>query len=410
MEIDKILYHKGDVSDADVDTSHVIRQTLNEGINEGGVLCFHIQPDPERFTELNNILLKLQVGILDHRNRPPAFTHDSFTFLDGNGMHSLFSTVEVRINDQVASTMTNYPYSAILSRYLGCSQELREGLWDKFDGTWDMTTFGKSSQLNHIHGWAEENRCDRVILNKTLIGRIYSDILMSARQYLPPNTDLKIVLRRAPDAFSLVTNRDNVLHKLSIANASLLIKRVKLRASAVPRALASIQSGGQITFNRLTCSVISINEGSRVFRWLNCLNNAPLPNRIYVAFVAQNSFYGDITQLSTYFENLNLASIAFKLNGRDLLVTPIRTTFVKDDDGNVQTAHSDALEGYLSIAEIMNQVSDQTTPLRLGYLSYLKGATIYALELGKCGEKFGSAGSMDIEVNTVLPFSQPLIC
>ena len=140
--------------------------------------------------------------------------------------------------------------------------------------------------------------------------------------------------------------------------------------------------------------------GSSVFRWLNCLNNAPLPNRVYVAFVAQESVYGRLTRTSSFFECLNMRSLNFKLNGRDLLVEPIRTSFSRDPaNGNIQPGQSDARDGYLSLIEVWNQIADKTMPARFSYANYFRGFLVYALEMSKCGEKTGGVGgSLDVEV------------
>ena len=88
-----------------------------------------------------------------------------------------------------------------------------------------------------------------------------------------------------------------------------------------------------------------------------------------------------------------------KLNGRDLLVDPIRTHFERDaTTGILDRAKTDSLEGFLTVAEVLNLVSDQTQPIRLNHEAYLQGMTIYAIELGKCGEKSGSNGYLDLEL------------
>jgi hypothetical protein len=221
---------------------------------------------------------------------------------------------------------------------------------------------------------------------------------MSSRQYLPPGVVLGVNLRRAPDHFSLQSPTAGKQYRLMITSASLYLKRLKIRDSVIPRAVESVRSGGRLTYNRLECRVIGIPTGSTFFNWLNVLNNDVLPNRIYVAFVFQTALYGNLNQISTYFEDMRMQSLNVKLNGRDLLVEPIRTTFAHGTDYALDLAKSDARDSYLTILEVLNQVSDQTSSLRIDYSSYQKGSFLSAIELGKCGEKSGSRGSLDIEV------------
>jgi len=120
---------------------------------------------------------------------------------------------------------------------------------------------------------------------------------------------------------------------------------------------------------------------------------------LYLAFVSQDSIFGKLTRISSVLEPLNVASINFKLNGRDLLVEPIKMTVALNDDGKVNGLKSNVRMGYLSIVEILNQVSDQTSTVRLSLNDYMQGSMLYAIELGKCGELGASnSGHLDVEV------------
>ena len=234
--------------------------------------------------------------------------------------------------------------------------------------------------------------------NSIFLGRIYSDVLMSSRQYLPPGVLLSIHLRRAPEAFSLLSNKDELSYMMVIKSASVYIRRHRLPDALTKQVLSSIRGGQSLTFNRLETRLMSIPRTSTMFLWPNLLNGTPLPNRIYVAFVSHASLYGSQTRHSTYFENLNLATLNLKLNGRDLLVDPIRTKFVASANGEVDTSKSKWNEGLLSVVEVLNQVSDQTSPLRLSSDMYIKGMSIYAIELSMCGEESGNPGNLDLEL------------
>ena len=393
--LSRLSYDPATATDVETDVSFTVKQTISQGINDGGVLAFRLPPDHDRFTDLNTVILRLEVNLVDADGE--EVEDDKVVCLDTGGMHSIFSSCDVRFNEEVVSTMTAYPYTAALSRYLGCSTSLRDGVMDTLDGTHNpiqgFSDIGTSEAFKAVYK-ARKSR----ITNSVLIGRIYSDVLMSSRQYLPPGVSLGIDLRRAPDHFSLMST-ENDRYKMNIKSASIYVRRLKLRPSIAPRIMEGLKGGGGITFNRLETRVMAVTKGVQVFRWLDCLNSASLPNRIYVGFVAQSSFYGTIGQLSTYFEPLNMSSLNIKLNGRDLLVEPIHTLFVRDGtSGKIDRAKSNAMEGFLTIAEVLNQVSDQTQPIRINHEAYLQGMTIYAIELGKCGEKSGSSGALDLEV------------
>jgi hypothetical protein len=392
-----VSYTTSDVKDVETDVGFTLKQTINQGLNDGGVLSFVIPADPERFTDLNTILLRLELGV--RKANGTALDATDEVFIDGGGMHSLFSSCDVRFNGEVVSSMTAYPYTTALSRYLGSTQDARMNIWDAMDGSWDWARRGKSD-LREAAGLLPAALVPvkaRVGNQSVVIGRVYSDVLMSSRQYLPPGVTLGIDLRRGPEHFALCGIAAGGNFKVVIQSASLYVKRLHLAPAITSKVNEVLRDGGGcLTYNRLETRILSIPQGSQVFRWLNCLNNAPLPNRIYVGFVAQTSLYGQLTQASTYFENLNMASLSVKLNGRDILVEPIKTRFSKTN-GSTVAASSDGRAGFLTLIEAMNQVTDQTAPMRLNYLNYMYGTTIFAVELGKCGEKSGSSGALDLE-------------
>jgi hypothetical protein len=407
MEVARLNYGSSVVSDAESDVGFFVKSTL-AGPNSSSVLSFRIPADAERFTDLNSVMLRIELRVLKASGENLDDTDD--VFLDFNGIHSLFSSCDVRLNKEIVSSMTSYPYSAALCRFLGSATEVRRMVWESLDGTYSSSFFGKSDI-----GMGEDDpdmgpTCDmlssqikQVAKSKslTLYGRVYSDFFTSCRQYLPPGVEIGVDLRRAVDNFSLCTPHKDKSYRIAVDNASLYLRRLTLRPSVVPRVLDSLKSGATLLFNRLDTRIMSVPVGMTVVRWLDCLNGAALPNRIYVGFVSQRSLYGSLTQLSTYFENLGISSFNVKLNGRDLLVEPCTTKFVKDEKDSTNPATSDARNGYLSVMDVLNLVEDQSGPVRLSYSTYLLGTTFFALELGKCGEKSGSSGAIDLEVCTL---------
>ena len=46
----------------------------------------------------------------------------------------------------------------------------------------------------------------------------------------------------------------------------------------------------------------------------------------------------------------------------------------------------------------MDMIRDQAGNTRMSYDSWVQGGTIFAIELSKCGQKSGEAGSLDLEM------------
>lgn len=393
----KLDYARREVVDVEQEVSHPIKVTLTQGLNAGAVLNFTFPADHGRFTDLSSALLVVELQV--QRSNGTPITATDHVIFDANGLHSLFTSCEVRFEDRIVSTMTHYPYTSTLSRLLGCAQDSRSYIWDELDGTWNYTSerVRQSSALGETLQPADrrviragEQRC-------IFVGRVFSDILMTSRQLLPPSISLSVALRRAHDHFSIVCPNDNRKYNVMLHSAAMYIRRLKLHPTLTTNAISAANSGGCITYNRLETRCVAIPQGSEIFRYQNCLNSGPLPNRLYIAFLAQSSLYGQLTQYCTYFEDLNIRELSVKVNGRDIQTEPIEAEFEKDDAGNVRFDAGQHLMGYLSIIEILDQTTNLCSPVRLSHLNWKNGCTIFALELGKCGVKNSAGGALDIE-------------
>ena len=389
-------YGKVEVEDVESEVTNIVKQTLDRGLSDSGVLSFRIPADIERFTDLARIYMRVELQV--RKGNGEALTADEVVCLDSGGFHSLFSSCDVSFNGEVISSMSSYPYSTLLSRLLGCSERVREDVWGEMDGSWNYIM--DKNDLSELPPmlFNTQNRLTGTKGNRgQFYGRIHSDVLMSCRQYLPPGISLGIEMRRLNESFSLIAPKGDF--GVDILSASIYVPRLRLSDHITRSALLSLEDGmANLTFNRLETRMLGVAATSLEWRWGNINNFAPLPNRLYFALVPQKAVYGTISRASTYFDSLALTSFNLKLNGRGILVEPIRMDFKYNDSGAIDEDKSDIKDGYMSIINVLNCVSNQVETLRLSPTRYRMGGTIYAVELGRCGEKGGAAGVLDVEV------------
>jgi hypothetical protein len=53
MEVDRLNYSKGDASESESDVSYMVKQTVTQGCNDGGLISFRFPADPERYLLLS---------------------------------------------------------------------------------------------------------------------------------------------------------------------------------------------------------------------------------------------------------------------------------------------------------------------------------------------------------------------
>jgi len=427
-----------------------IRAVLDKGINDGAVLSYRIPADMNKFTDLNNTMLEISFKItrpnlepidrpLPRPAKPPppkkpknddagattsqtedkdefVFTPDPVYF-DAGGIHSLFSSVELYLNDNLVSNMTSFPWTSALCRYIGTSKSIRQEVFDKIDGTGEAFQLKQASFVYEKEDGTAQTAVNRWLKTRpqeglfTFKARVLCDFFCSVRQLLPPGVQIRLDLRRGADHVALATSQpthaqvEGKMFRVHIESATLILDRVQLTPDDTSRALGLLKAGNlHMVYTQLETKVNIINKNTLYYNWLDCLNGASSPNRMYFAFISQSAYYGDITKCSTYFEHANLSSLQMKLDGRPLLIKPITTSFVTetdsnaDDFGDLNVQSSEAIEGYMSLCQIFDQISNPLAPHRIGYKEYLSGGTIYGLELSKCGEKQGSTGTYDLHL------------
>lgn len=403
MDVNRLHYSDLSILDAEEDVADTIKVSLDREPDEHSVLAFRFPADAERFTDLSSAMLEVETKIVRKDGKAWEDNKD-FCFLEPGGVQSLWSSCEVHFNGSCVSNMSLYPYTTALVRYLGLAKSSREAIFDVFGGSWAPGT--KKADITN----PKPSITDFLLQNKlfaggkiTLSGPIYSDILQTSRQLLPSGFSIDIILRRASEDFSMASPiRNTTNYRLEIVNASVSLKRLRLRPglkSSLGRALSLNRAC--MVYNRLSNRVSVVPKGIVTWRWNDVLASGPIPNRIYLGFVAQKSFYGDINHLATFFDNHGASSYNIRLNGRELLSDPIQAKIEKAHGKTL--ASSDAKQVYKSLLEIMGFMGGQKLqqePLRLTYHDVISnGIFIVAFELGKSGRKPGSSGAvLDIEV------------
>ena len=388
-------YGKVEVDDVESEVTHIVKQTLDRGLSQYGVLNFRIPADDERFTDLTRIYMRVELEVT--KGNGESLGDEDIVCLDQGGMHSLFSSCDVSFNGEVVSSMSQYPYSTLLCRLLGATERIREDVWSSLDGSWgvymdkdDLSTLAPA--LFYM-----QNRASRKYNRVHFYGRIHSDVLMSSRQYLPPGVSLGVEMRRKNAAFSLIAPSGDF--EVGILSASIFVPRLRLSDTITHMAMSSVEGEvANLTFNRLETRMANIAAAEPGWQWRNIVNYGPLPNRIYFALVPQKAVYGTISRASSYFDTLALSSFNVKLDGRDILVDPMKMDFRYTDTGTIDIENSDVKDGYMSIVNVLNYVANQVEPVRITNSRFCMGGTIYAVELGRCGEKGGSVGVLDVEL------------
>ena len=401
--LNRLRYHFDDPSTAEsqggCEQVHWIRICLDSHINTSRVLRFAVPPDAHCFTDPNSIHLKLVMRIL--RSDGELCDSSDQVFMGPMAAASVFRSSQVFLNGYALEPNTAYSMVAALSNYLSMSTTSRTTMWQHLAGV-EAPDYPRSG-LRPEDAGSFIAGIQRVANSKhfSLVSRLHIDALNSMTQLIPPGFKLEIELNRAPDSFPICSMSEDKSrsYRLEIETASLFCRRVRMAAPTLSRCLQSLSNGGQFRYNRLATAITSISPDVTNFTWSNVWNNSNLPFALYLVFIDQSAWNGDLSKLPNYFETAGIVSVNFRLNGRDIMPEPYRCNFQYLGDGeSVDVMASEASEPYLGLVRLLNSLENPNTTASLSFRSFVSGAMHYSLLLNSCGGRRMEAGSIDLEL------------
>lgn len=363
-------------------------------------LDFTINGSGQDYVDLGNTQIYVRVQI----------TKGDGTLIDANShvspinllLHSMFSEVELKLNDVIVSSCNGtYPYRAMLETLLSYGSAAKQsqltcalyykdtaGGHDESDPhDANLTNSALKARYDHI---AAGRTCD-------LIGPLHLD-MMHQNRYLPNDVTIKIKLTRSKDAFVLMSDAQNPTFKLKIVDCKLYVRKIRISPSVFLAHANALQvSNMKFPLRRVICKSYTIASGSR-----DHINehifSGHLPSRLILCCVDNIAYNGSFKHSPFNFKHMNISSIKVYMDGQSQQIKPIETNFT---DG-------DYVHGYLSLYTA-NLKYRQDEDLDISRSDYPKGYTIFCFDLSpdmNDGANFDLArdGSLRVE----LKFSQNL--
>ena len=315
---------------------------------------------------------------------------DATTKLDGNDqsnvapvnnfLHSLFRQVDVYLNGkQVTPAMGTYTYRSYIETLLNYDVSAKQsqfssalyykdtaGQMDKngalassktfnyrtagtfdFDGK-STTTQNASDKLYVVPtgnvGFAKRHQFIKNGNRFVLSGPIFSDIFMTDRLLLNM-MDLKVVLNRSSDAFSLMDLNDPAIeHKVQLTDVVLKVRKVKVDQSVsdgVERMLK--QTPALYPIRRVECKILTIPANQPNTRQDNIFSGI-IPNSFVVGLVHVDASTGEYGKNPYNFAHFGVTSVSLTANGQEIPFKLLTLKYPKDPDGKIDPANDTELD------------------------------------------------------------------
>jgi hypothetical protein len=311
---------------------HPIAATLDAGPIE-----FNVPGTGDDYLDLANTYLHLSVKV--QKNDKTQIANDAKVGPANLLLHTLFSQVDVSLNDKlVSSSSATYHYRAYLETLLNYGKAAKETQLTA--AGWYKDTSGAMDDIDMITnvGLASRHRLASGSKTIDLVGRLHSDIFFQEKLLLS-GVGMRIKLARNKDSMVLMANDATTFYRISIQKAVLRVRKVRVApAVALSHAKALEHANAKYPINRVECKAFSISANSLDVTQENVFMGQ-IPSRVVVGLVDHDAFNGNFKKNLFNFKNYKLTKMSLQLDAQDQPVKPIYCNF---DDNTF-------IEAYMSL-------------------------------------------------------------
>ena len=346
-------------------------------ITESGPIDFYVSGSGEEYLDLARTQLFVKAKIVKADGTDlEATTQVGPTNLF---LHSLLSKVDVSLNERLISSSTNtYAYRAMLETLLNYGDEAKKSQLT-------MSLFYKDTpgKMDTVNPLAEDDDANlglkaRFAFTKSsnivdMMGAIHSDVFFQELRLLLNGVNLRIKLNRAKNSFCLLSSATTPNFKVSITEAILYVRKVKVASSiTLGHAAALRHTTAKYPLRRVDCKVLTIPRGFSSFNPDNIFLGR-IPKRIVFGLVDTEAFNGSYTTNPFNFKHYNLSQVGVYVDGEQIPRKPLTLKFDADGGQNFMAGFQTLFSG---IGKLSQDAGNQ-----IARGDYGSGHTLFCFDL-----------------------------
>ena len=287
-----------------------------------------------------------------------------------NFLHSLFRQVDVYLNGkQVTPAMGTYAYRSYIETLLNYDVSAKESQFSSAlyykDTAGQMDKVGalaSSKTLNYKNasdapasdklyvpesgnvGFAKRHQFIKNRNRFVLSGPIFADIFMTDRLLLNM-MDLKVVLNRSSDAFSLMDLNDPAIEpKVQLSDVVLKVRKVKVDQSVSDGVEHMLkQTPALYPIRCVECKILTIPANLPNVRQDNIFSGI-IPNSFVVGLVHVDATTGEYNKNPYNFQHFGVTSVSLTANGQEIPFKLLTLKYPKDPEGKIDSANDAELD------------------------------------------------------------------
>ena len=369
-EVDLFL---GPLVQSCVDRSQFIQFFPVSNITPGGPIEFSMSGASDEFTDLRNSFVEVS-GQITRANGDPLEDDDHVGPVN-LFLQALFSQIDLSLNDKLVSSATNTnPYRAMMTTLFTYGSDAKDSQLQS--QLFFKDTAGSMDQVNpqaardaRNHGLATRFSYCRNSRTFELMGPLHLDLCCQDRLILN-GVNIRIRMNRSKNAFCLVSSVADADYKVTITEASLHVRKVKLHNDVFLGIVTALQRTPALYhINRVECKVLSIPSGQMTFN-PDDVFLGQIPKRIVIGLVENTAFNGVFNRNPFNFQHFHATQVGVYVNGESTPMKALQLNFNQ----------SRYLKGYMSLFLGTGQLFHDKG-IQIQREEYPQGYTLYAFDL-----------------------------
>ena len=241
-------------------------------------------------------------------------------------LHSLFSQVDLSLNDSLVTPSTStYAYRAYLETLLSYGPAAKESQLTA--ALWYKDTAGHMDALDDNEGLTKrKNHTNRSAVVE-MTGKLHLDLFFQDR-YILNKVAAKLRLVRSKDAFCLMS--DGTEYKVHLVDVALFVYKVNVNES-IALQHAKLMERGNMNYpiRRVNTKVFTISRGDMTHTQEN-LFLGQLPKRIVLGCIDNAAGNGSWKLNPFNFNHFNLNYLSLKVDGNPIPAKPLTPDFARN--------------------------------------------------------------------------------
>lgn len=285
--------------------SHIVTVRPISNTNSNGPYTFEFAPTPDKFSDAKSLELCGRVRIVirkDNNSEIETLTANDLVSTVNNIFHSLFSSIEVYVNDLLITDPSSnwYSFRSYIEKLLTFSKNTKtvqlsgrgyfQDTHTKYDTMSNDNVGWKNRRLMFISGsWVDFNEILHVDLT-------------TAKRYLPPNTRIKVILHRNPDDFCLLMDKATTKkYEIQLDELHMNLIKYDPDEEIMNYHINEMQiSTPIIPFDRSFIRTYTVQKGQSDLSRFNIINGQQLPEQVLIMMVDEDSYNGNLFLLNLF--------------------------------------------------------------------------------------------------------------